>query len=355
MLANNAGDYYGDDFYDDVSLRRYDASGKLIWKRQLDSASCYLGDYYCGYPKLDALAIGTDSRKYSYALVTASFNSSAYGGCEAESDHDDHYVYKYDAAGRKVKSIYVGSSGDPSGGTTNIAPTAAADLAVDGSGNFYIVRQNADFGDDACRADLTNVFAKYSTNGSLLWQRIATVGTLSSVSVSSRGDVYVTGSTGVAKYTSSGNLTWTKSGEAFEAAASGTNVYLRSYKTSTVRKLDANGKQLWSKTQSGLSGMVIGAMIADANGNIYLTGKYNASSSNRNIFTRKLNSSGRVLWTKTFGTSAYDDARGIATLNGSEIYLTGATQGALAHPYRGGDNDGYIAKLSGSGNPVWKR
>lgn len=112
---------------------------------------------------------------------------------------------------------------------------------------------------------------------------------------------------------------------------------------------------LWSKTQSGLSGLVIGDMTADAKGNLYLTGKYSASKTNRNIVTRKLDSKGKVLWTKTFGTSAYDDARGIATVNGSGIYITGATQGALAYSYKGGDNDGYIAKLSSSGNPVWKR
>ncbi len=96
-------------------------------------------------------------------------------------------------------------------------------------------------------------------------------------------------------------------------------------------------------------------MAADTYGNVYLTGKYNASSSNRDVFTRKLKSSGSTVFTKTFGTSAYDDARGIATVSGSEIYLTGATQGSLVPPYRGGGNDGYVRKLSSSGNPVWTR
>ena len=80
------------------------------------------------------------------------------------------------------------------------------------------------------------------------------------------------------------------------------------------------------------------------------------SSTNRNVFARKLSaSSGATVFSKTFGISAYDDARGVATLNGSEIYITGATQGALAHSFEDGENDGYVAKLSGSGNPVWKR
>ena len=76
------------------------------------------------------------------------------------------------------------------------------------------------------------------------------------------------------------------------------------------------------------------------------------------VFTRKLAaSSGATSFSKTFGTSAYDDARGVATLNGSEVFITGATQGPLAPPYEGrpNSNDGYVRKLSSTGNPVWTR
>lgn len=148
-------------------------------------------------------------------------------------------------------------------------------------------------------------------------------------------------------------MRWAKAGAATDIAVSGTsNVYVRNL--TTVRKLDADGKQVWSKAQSGLSGMVVGDMTTDSSANVYLTGKYNASSSNRDVFTRKLNSGGTTVLTKTFGTTAYDDARGVATLSGSEIYVTGATQGSLAHPYRGGESDGYVRKLS-SGTTVWTR
>ncbi len=61
------------------------------------------------------------------------------------------------------------------------------------------------------------------------------------------------------------------------------------------------------------------------------------------------------MWTKTFGTSGtYDDGRGIATINGSDIYVTGETQGSLAHANMGG-RDGYLCKLNSTGNPVWTR
>ena len=80
--------------------------------------------------------------------------------------------------------------------------------------------------------------------------------------------------------------------------------------------------------------MVAAGMTTDVKANLYLAGKYSSSSRGRDVFTRKLSSSGSTVLTKT-GTTAYDDANGIATLNGSEIYLTGATQGALVPPYRG--------------------
>ena len=353
VLAGHDGYYnddeYGDEgYYNDAILRRFDKNGNLIWSREIASETCSFGNYYCGDISLKTHAVAADTRGYSYSLVTVSAIVGDCGGV------DDHYVYRYDAAGKFIKSVYLGGSGEGFGGTTGASPSRVANVTADSSGNFYVVRQDANFTDDYCYAHLTNVVAKYSASGNLLWQRPSAVGTLYDVRVSSNGNVFVAGSKGVSRYSSTGKLLWTKSGVAESVTTSGTNtVYARHY--TTIRKFDANGKQLWSKTQSGLSGMVVGDMASDGNGNVYLTGKYNASSTNRDVFTRKLNSSGRVLWTKTFGTSAYDDARGIATLNGSEIYLTGSTQGALAHPFQGGGNDGYVRKLSSSGNPVWTR
>ena len=96
-------------------------------------------------------------------------------------------------------------------------------------------------------------------------------------------------------------------------------------------------------------------MATDANANVYITGKYGPSS-NRDVFTRKLAAgSGATSFSKTFGVSIYDDARGIATLTGSEVYITGATKGPLAPPYRGGEQDGYVRKLNSGGTPVWTR
>jgi hypothetical protein len=194
-----------------------------------------------------------------------------------------------------------------------------------------------------------------------VWQRTSTVGTPYGITVSSSGSVYVVGTTGVARYTSSGNLTWSKAANnskgvlenAGNIVVSGSYIYTRSGKD--IRKYDGNGKQLWLRTQSGLNTIVVQDMDGDGSGNLYLSGKYlPASTSKMSAFVRKLSASGSILWTKTYGTPAYDDARGIATITGSEIYTTGETQGSLAHPNRGG-RDGYLRKQSSSGGLVWTR
>lgn len=162
------------------------------------------------------------------------------------------------------------------------------------------------------------------------------------------------GTKGLARYSNSGNLAWTKPGNFEQVMISGSNLYTRYRKE--IRKWDGNGKQLWLKTQGGLNMLVLQDMDGDGNGNIYLSGKYEVSGPNWNAMVRKLNPNGASLWTKTYGTPAYDDAKGISTINGSEIYTTGLTKGSLGntHTNKGGE-DGYLRELNSSGNPLWTR
>ncbi len=96
-------------------------------------------------------------------------------------------------------------------------------------------------------------------------------------------------------------------------------------------------------------------MTGDLSGNLYLSGKYAAGTGDWNAFGRKVNTSGTVLWTKTFGTFArYDDARAVTTYDGSQIYLAGKTKGNLAVANASGSG-GYLYKMNSGGNQVWLR
>lgn len=323
---------------------QYDKNGNFVKQTVVDGTSCSYRDYDsedCSVSHTPKTIVA-DTKGFTYVLGTDTY---FYSGFYDYIQSSGQYVYKIDASGSVVRRTTIGfHEGD------GYANPSTIDLAVDASGNIYVAGALID-----SNGELVNAVAKYSTTGTRVWQRTSPVGLPYGVTVSSNGNVYVAGSGGVAKFTNSGNQSWKISGDTRDIAAVGTNtVYARNL--TTVRKLDANGKQLWSKAQTGLSGLVIADMTVDSSANVYITGKYNASSTNRDVFTRKLSaSSGATSFSKTFGTSAYDDARGIATVSGSEIYLTGATQGSLAHPFRGGENDGYLRKLSSSGTPVWTR
>jgi hypothetical protein len=328
---------YGDLYYESLELHRYDANGNPAQTSIIESDACSdASEYnYCSESpnNIQPLGLYTDSKSFVYVL----FLNTSY-------DDVQYYVYKVDSTGNVVRRIFLGGY--------EVDFNTRVSAAVDASGNIYVGKTIRDYESSTDTFVSTGIVAKYSTSGTLLWQRTSTVGNPTNITVSSSGSVYVVGDKGIARYTNSGNFNWTKLGNFEEVMISGSNLYTR-YRTN-IFKFDGNGKQLWKRTQSGLTSPSFADMKGDGSGNVYLAGKYNASSTNRNAFIRKLNSSGSVLWTKTYGTSAYDDARAIATINGSEIYTIGETQGSLAHTNIGG-SDAYLRKVNSSGNLVWTR
>lgn len=328
--------------YTDFIWRRYDANSNLVHESNVSSRDCGYAD--TNNEKCEVFtpkALLVDKKGNSYSLYTIQYY---YKYSKEYATH--FYLDKIDAEGYfdDLYSLgYVYS--------TSSAP-AIIDAAVDSSGNIYAAARVYNSG------QTTNVVKKIAVDDTLVWQRASSVGTPYGVAVSSSGDVFVAGSSGLSRISSGGNLVWTKSGSSYNVGQSSkvitstSNVYTRNL--ATIRKYDFTGKLLWTKSQTGLTGLQIQDVTADSSGNVYLSGKYDAGGSNTNAFTRKLNSSGTMLWTKTFGSSAFDDARGIATTTGSEIYITGETRGSLGPTNKGG-SDGYVRRLNSSGNPVWTK
>lgn len=320
-----------------VQLRRYDSSGKLAWNRQVNAVTCNDQDERC--LGLYAHAVEVDANGFAYVL------GSYVGNYDDTTPYKTYSVYKVNANGTVVKRTNVGATEDAS-------VDDFLSITVDKKGNVYVAKRHLDYDFNENSGTYKNLVAKYSTSGTLLWERSSAVGVPKDITVSSSGSVYVVGTKGVARYSNSGNLTWTKSGNFEQVMISGSNLFTRYRKD--IRKWDGNGKQLWRRMQGGLNTLILQDMHGDGNGNVYLSGKYQVSGPNWNAVVRKLNSGGASLWTKTYGTLAYDDAKGIATLTGSEIYATGVTRGSLAHANKGGE-DGYLRKLSSMGSPLWTR
>lgn len=342
--------YTVDEDYAKVLLRRFDGSGKVVWTRTLEELICDPSGDYGSCQTLSPRALKTNSQGYTFALY-----SDTYDGVGDCSSVVSNFISKRNAMGYEVAKIYLPINGRGWGESETQTPAFmdSIGMTADGSGNIYVGQQKADFDEDYCQASRSNIVSKYSSAGTLLWQRISTVGVPIDITVSSSGSVYVVGDKGMARYSNSGNLTWTKPGNFEQVMISGANIYTRYRKD--IRKYDGTGKQLWYRAQGGLKTLVLQDMVGDGNGNVYLSGKYEVSGPDWNAMTRKLNSSGSVLWTKAYGTSGYyDDAKGIATINGNEIYTTGLTRGSLAHTNVGGE-DGYFRKMNSTGNPLWMR
>lgn len=115
-------------------------------------------------------------------------------------------------------------------------------------------------------------------------------------------------------------------------------------------------------------------IFVDAAGNVYTTGyfqgivdfdpaagvTYNLSSAgNNDIFITKLNSSGALLWARSFGSTSDDAGWGIVADSSGNVYTTGYFQGTVDFSQgaggpltSNGSTDIFISKLDSDGNYV---
>ena len=230
---------------------------------------------------------------------------------------------------------------------------------MDATGNLYVAGDNNRAEGEDCLKEQYNdpyleFLSRYNPSGNLVWWRALSIGVPQDMGVSSSGSVYVVGTQGLRRYSPSGGLAWSKSGggDAAHLALTATHLYVRN--GNTLKQYSGSGSLKWSRTMSGLTAPVFADLAGDSNGNVYLVGQTTTSRGDRDPLVRKVNATGAVVWTKSFGSSVYDDATGVATLDGSEICVTGESRGSFAHRNLGG-SDGYLRKMNSSGSRVWTR
>jgi len=132
-----------------------------------------------------------------------------------------------------------------------------------------------------------------------------------------------------------------------------------------VLKLNSIGETVWMKTYGG-STWDEGLSIKTTNdGGYILTGTTNSidgdfinmNKGGYDIFVMKLNSSGEIVWKKTYGGSVDDWGYSITTTNDGGYVLTGYTNsndGDFIGMIKGG-SDIFLIKLNSSGETVWKK
>jgi hypothetical protein len=130
----------------------------------------------------------------------------------------------------------------------------------------------------------------------------------------------------------------------------------------------------WARKFGGTGYEPAQAACTDAAGNIYFTGFFfndslsfdgftifNNSSFSTAIFLVKLNSSGNVLWAKSYGGADGDEeGLSITTDNSGNVYLTGSFRSTSVDfdtytVTQSGDGEMFIAKFDPNGNCLWAK
>ena len=323
---------------------------------------------------------GTGSDLVQDSVVDGSGNLYMTGSFQSTVDFDpgagaypltsaggnDVFIAKLNASGSFVWAVRVGGS------TGEIA----YGIAVDASGNVHVTGYftgTVDFDPGGGTSDLTSagsneVFVvKLDSSGTFVWAK-RFGGSASDfglgVSLDSSGNVYTTGyfngtvdfgPTGDVRY----RLTSVASNDVF------------------VVKLDSSGSSVWAKSFGGNGTDSVYEIVVDGSGNVYTTGFFfgtvdfdpGAGTSNLtatgtdDVFVSKLDSSGSLVWAKSFGGTSTDYGRAIAVDSSGNVYTTGNFRGTVdfdpgagtSNLTSAGNDDVFVSKLDSSGTFVWAK
>jgi hypothetical protein len=146
-------------------------------------------------------------------------------------------------------------------------------------------------------------------------------------------------------------------------SAGGADAFLVKYSSSA-------GAHVWSK-RFGSTGTDMGTAVGtDSLGNVVMVGSFDGtidlgggpftSAGGRDLFVAKFSPAGQHLWSKQFGGTSGEDARGVAVDGAGDVLLTGQFLNTISFGgpalTSAGYEDIFLAKLSGvSGGHVWSK
>jgi len=187
------------------------------------------------------------------------------------------------------------------------------------------------------------------------------------------GSVYYTNGSGIdiclIKTNSSGDTLWTKfyagpnpgyyKAIAYEIINTSDNGYAivgteigSTNKNVFLIKTDNSGNLQWSKYYGGTNNDEGYSLKQTSDGGYIIAGYTNSfGQGGWDVYLLKVNSTGNLLWTKTYGGNRYDYANHIEITNDGGFILTGVTSG-----YGTGviyDNDLFLMKTDSAGNSIW--
>ena len=301
----------------DVFVRKYDGSGDIIWTRQFGSSTEDVAQ---------GVAVDDSGNVYVVGWTSGTLpGQTSSGGIDA-------FVRKYDGSGDEIWTRQFG---------TSTSDLASGGVAVDGSGNVYVAGYTlGTLPGQTSSGDFDVFVRKYDGSGGNIWTR--QFGSSSyeyayGVAVDGSGNVYVAGTT-------SGALPG-------QTHSGGFDVF--------VRKYDGSGENIWTKQFGASDWDFAYGVAADGPGNVYVAGAiYDAlpgqtHSGGYDAFVRKYDGSGGNIWTRQFGTSSWDYTFGVVVDGSGDLYVAGYTKGALPGQTSLGDADAFVRKYDGFGDDIW--
>lgn len=257
-------------------------------------------------------------------------------------------------------------------------PTDDAGLGMTmDTGGIYLTGYADSFG-----AGLHDVLVlKYSLSGTLLWER--TWGGSQSdegwgIATDQSGGILVAGWTDssspghedvlLLKFSAeTGDLIWSRTfgenstDQVFDMTLdSSGNIYVSGLTLSPgstgydalLLKLNSTGYLLWQRTWGGNYTDVGRGIATDSYGDIYQTGQTKSSNSDPgHVFLLKWNSTGSLLWEKVWGGSGLDYGSAVAADPSGSVYVAGYTYSLVG----GGGSQLVVLKIDTSGNLLWQR
>jgi len=303
-------------------ILKLDAAGNYIWAKKFTAGSS------TGY----SIAIDASNNVYSIGrfMGTVDFDpgSATTNLTSPGVGTGQIYISKLDASGNFVWAKQMGGEYDDYG--LSIVLDAQANVYT--TGHFSDV---ADFDPGVGVYNLTTLpgmneifISKLNSNGEFAWAK--QMGGTShdrghAITLDASGNIITTGFfKGTADFDPG-------TGIANEVAIGGKHIF--------ISKLDASGNFVWVK-HIGTATSVDNegnAVATDANGNIYVTGYFNAntdfdpgsgtafsnSNGNDDIFILKLTASGNYVWHQKIGGTTWDSGKSIFVDNLDNIYTTG--------------------------------
>lgn len=310
---------------------KYDDSGNEAWTRTYNNSTA---NYYdMGY------AVAVDGSGNAY--VAGYENVSGQGS--------NVWLRKYDSAGNTAWTKTHNGSGNNN--------DQANGVVVDSAGNIYVAGNEY----SSISSEKINIWVrKYDSAGNPVWTKTHNGAAVNSydygnaIALDGAGNVYVAGAEHasaqgtdiwVRKYDSSGNTVWTRTfsgaGNDWDygngvAVDDDGNVYVVGQETIVacansdiwLRKYDSAGNTVWTRTHDGpANGNDNGYAVAlDSDGNVYAAGYESHATQSGNVWIRKYDSDGNVIWTKTYNGSAsgFDAGYGVSVDGSGNIYVTGS-------------------------------